>query len=383
MWFLSDNTQPAAPEVLAALARANDGHAPSYGADAAMARVRSQLGAVFEAPEAEVHLVATGTAANALALACLAPPWGAVYCHAEAHVNSDECGAPEFYTAGAKLIPLAGDHGRIDPAALDAALAIGRRRERPQRPAGGAVADQRHRGRHGLRPRRARRARRPGPRRRPAVHLDGARFANAVAALGCTPAELTWKAGVDVLTLGGTKDGCLAAEAVIFFDPPAPATSASAASAAGHLFSKHRFLAAQIEAWLADGLWLELAARANARAAALGRGLAAIPGVTLAHPVEANAVFARWPRGLHRAALAAGRRVPPLGLRRDARRPRRRAAARPPGLRLGDHRGRGRGVPGPAPLTGCVSRARRPTPCRPRGRCRARAVARPSAAPGT
>ena len=151
MWFLSDNTQPAAPEVLAALARANEGHAPSYGAEAAMARVRSRLGAIFEAPEAEVHLVATGTAANSLALACLTPPWGAVYCHAEAHVNSDECGAPEFYTAGAKLIPLAGDHGRIDPAALGAALAIAAGRERPQRPAGGAVADQRHRGRHGLR----------------------------------------------------------------------------------------------------------------------------------------------------------------------------------------------------------------------------------------
>ena len=124
MWFMSDNTQPAAPSVIEALRRANAGHVPSYGAEASMARVRSRLAAVFEAPDAEIHLVATGTAANALALACLCPPWATVFCHAEAHVNSDECGAPEFFTAGAKLVPLAGAHGRIDPAALDAALAV-------------------------------------------------------------------------------------------------------------------------------------------------------------------------------------------------------------------------------------------------------------------
>jgi threonine aldolase len=306
MWFMSDNTQPAAPEVMAAVARANAGHAASYGADAIMSRVTAALRARFEAPQAEVRLVATGTAANALALACLAPPWGAVYCHGESHVNSDECGAPEFYTAGAKLVPLGGAHGRIDPAALDAALAVG----------GGASV-------HNVQPAAlsltnateagtvydpeavaalAGRARTMGL----PVHMDGARFANAVASLGCTPAELSWKAGVDVLTLGGTKDGCLAAEAVIFFDPAHARDFGFRRKRAGHLFSKHRFLAAQLEAWLEGGLWLDLAARANARAAALGRGLAAIPGVALAHPVEANAVFARWPRRRHRAAMAAG-----------------------------------------------------------------------------
>jgi threonine aldolase len=306
MWFMSDNTQPAAPEVMAAVARANEGHAPSYGAEAAMARVRAQLGAVFEAPEAEVHLVATGTAANALALACLCPPWGAVYCHGEAHVNSDECGAPEFYTAGAKLVPLEGRHGRIDPAALDAALAIG---------AGASV--------HNVQPAALSltNATEAGTVYDPdalaaltgrahaaglAVHLDGARFANAVAGLGRTPAELSWKAGVDVLTLGGTKDGCLGVEAVIFFDPARAAAFGFRRKRAAHLFSKHRYLSAQMEAWLADGLWLDLAARANARAAALAEGLAAVPGVSLAHPVEANAVFARFRRGLHKAAMAAG-----------------------------------------------------------------------------
>ena len=368
MRFASDNTQPAAPEVMAAVARANEGHAASYGADAVMARVTAQLRAVFEAPEAEVQLVATGTAANALALACLAPPWGAVYCHAEAHVNSDECGAPEFYTAGAKLVSLAGEHGRIDPAALDAALAIGRGASvHNVQPAALSLTNATEAGTVYDPDAVAALVALARPMRLP-VHMDGARFANAVAGLGCAPSELSWKAGVDVLTLGGTKDGCLAAEAVIFFDPSRARDFGFRRKRAGHLFSKHRFLAAQIEAWLADGLWLELAARANARAAALGRGLAAIPGVTLAHPVEANAVFARWPRGLHKAAHGRGRRVPPLGLRRHARRPGRRAAARPPGLRLVDHRGRGRGVPGPAPLTGRVSRPRRPTPCRPRGR---------------
>jgi threonine aldolase len=306
MWFASDNTQPAAPEVMAALAGANAGHAASYGADADMARVTAELRAVFEAPEAEVQLVATGTAANALALACLAPPWGAVYCHAEAHVNSDECGAPEFYTAGAKLVPLAGEHGRIDPAALDAALAIGRGASvHNVQPAALSLTNATEAGTVYDPDAVAALVALARPMRLP-VHMDGARFANAVAGIGCSPSELSWKAGIDVLTLGGTKDGCLAAEAVIFFDPSRARDFGFRRKRAGHLFSKHRFLAAQIEAWLADGLWLELAARANARAAALGRGLAATPGVTLAHPVEANAVFARWPRGLHKAALAAG-----------------------------------------------------------------------------
>lgn len=306
MSFLSDNGQPAAPEVMDALVCANSGQLPSYGAEAAMARVRAALAALFEAPDAEIHLVTTGTAANALALACLTPPWGAVYCHDGAHVNSDECGAPEFYTAGAKLVGLPGDDGRIDPRALDAALAIG---------AGASV--------HNVQPAAlsltnateagtvydpdalaalTERARAAGL----GVHLDGARFANAVAGLGCSPAELSWKAGVDVLTLGGTKDGCLAVEAVIFFDPARARDFGFRRKRAGHLISKHRMLSAQMEGWLADGLWLELARRANARAAALAAGIAAIPGVALAHPVEANAVFARWPRGLHRAAYAAG-----------------------------------------------------------------------------
>jgi threonine aldolase len=306
MWFTSDNAGPAAPEVLAAVAAANQGHAPSYGADPITARVIERLRALFDAPEAVVALVATGTAANALALSCLCPPWATVFCHADAHVMVDECGAPEFYSGGAKLTPLAGDHGRIAPPTLQQALAatgqVGVHNVqkgalsltnateagtlyRPDELAGlAAIAHA-----EGL-----------------PVHLDGARFANAVARLGCTPAELSWRAGVDVLCLGGTKGGCLGVEAVLLFDPGRAWEFELRRKRGGHLFSKHRFLAAQMEAWLAGGLWLRLAADANARADALARGIAALPGAHLIHPVEANEVFAAWPRAAHRAAHAAG-----------------------------------------------------------------------------
>lgn len=306
MRFMSDNSAPAAPEVMAAVAAANAGHARSYGADDVAARVVAQVRTLFEAPEAEVHLVATGTAANALALACLTPPWGAVLCHGGAHINQDECGAPEFCTGGAKLIPLEGEAGRIDPAALQASLAVlgGASVHNVQgsalsltnaTEAGTVYCPESVATLSGM-------TRAAGL----AVHMDGARFANALEATGVSPAQLSWRAGVDVLSLGATKGGCLAAEAVVFFDPARARDFGFRRKRAGHLISKHRYLAAQMEAWLQDGLWLDLAARANGAARALAAGLAAVPGVSLAYPVEANAVFARWSRGLHRSAMAAG-----------------------------------------------------------------------------
>jgi threonine aldolase len=306
MWFTSDNASAAAPEVLAAVSRANAGYASSYGADALTGRVTARLRDIFEAPEAAVHLVATGTAANALSLACLCPPWATVYCHREAHVAEDECGAPEFYTGGAKLTLLDGADGRIAAATLERALTAAARVgvhnvqkgalsltnateagtvypvEAVAELAGIAHA-------HGI-----------------PVHMDGARFANALVSLGCSPAELTWKAGVDVLSFGGTKNGCFGVEAVILFDPARAWELELRRKRGGHLFSKHRFLAAQMDGYLEDDLWLDLAARANARAAALSRGIAASPGARLLHPTEANAVFAVWPRAAHRAARAAG-----------------------------------------------------------------------------
>jgi threonine aldolase len=241
--------------------------------------------------------VPTGTAANALALAHCTPPWGAVYCHAQAHINADECGAPEFFSNGGKLVPVPGEHGKLTPEAVAATLgdirAADQHRVVPsalsltQSTEAGTVygvaeaatlADLAHR--HGL-----------------AVHMDGARFANAVAALGCAPADITWRAGIDVLAFGATKVGAVGAEAILFFDPARAADFVYRRKRAGHLLSRMRFVAAQFDAVLADGLWLRLAGHANAMAARLAAGIVAAPGSTLLHPVEANEVFARLPDG--------------------------------------------------------------------------------------
>jgi threonine aldolase len=308
MEFASDNTAPVPPEVLAALAEANAGHAPGYGADRWTEAVRDAVRAAFEAPEAAVYLVGTGTAANALSLALFCPPWGAVFCHRHAHVEEDECGAPEFFTGGAKLVHVEGAHGRMTPAALDRAIAatgrIGVHGVQPgmvsltnvteagtvhsaaETAALAAVAKA-----HGL-----------------PVHLDGARFANAVVATGARPADLTWRAGVDVLSLGGTKNGLIGVEAVVLFDPARAWEFELRRKRGGHLFSKHRYLAAQMAAWFEGGLWLDLAGRANAAAARLAAGIASAEGAALVHPAEANMVFATLPRGLHRRLQAAGAR---------------------------------------------------------------------------
>ncbi|WP_424933268.1 threonine aldolase family protein [Amaricoccus macauensis] len=306
MWFVSDNAAPAAPEVLASLTRANEGYTPAYGKDPLTERVTVRLREIFEAPDAAVHLVGTGTAGNVLALACLCPPWATIYCHRNAHIEEDECGAPEFYTGGSKLTLLEGDHARITPDALTRAISFTARAgvHNVQRGALSltnstelgavytpadirALSDIAHDA--GL-----------------PVHLDGARFANALVGLGCSPADLTWRAGVDVLTLGGTKNGLMGVEAVIFFDPAKSWEFELRRKRGGHLFSKHRYLAAQMDAWLEGGLWLDLASRANARAAELSAGIAALPGAKINHPTEANAVFASWPRAGHRALQEAG-----------------------------------------------------------------------------
>ena len=306
MFFASDNGSPVLPQVMAALVAANHGPAPSYGADALMDLVRAQIRALFEAPEAAVYLVATGTAANALALATLTQPWGAIYCHRNSHIEEDECGAPEFYTGGAKLVLLDGDHAKIAPTALADALTN----------AASAGVHNVQRGMLSLT-----NATENGAIYRPAEvaalsamarshgipsHMDGARFANAVASAGCSPAEMTWRAGIDILSFGGTKNGLMGVEAVVIFDPARAWQFELRRKRAGHLFSKHRYLSAQMAAYLTDDLWLKTAATANARAARLSQGIAAIPGAALVHPTEANSVFAAWPRQGHGVAQAAG-----------------------------------------------------------------------------
>ncbi|PQO22594.1 low specificity L-threonine aldolase [Rhodobacteraceae bacterium WD3A24] len=306
MYFASDNSSGVPAEVLEALSRANRGFSMPYGADDLMEGVRTSLREIFEAPEASVYLVATGTAANALALACYCPPWAAVYCHRTAHVEEDECNAPEFYTGGAKLVPVDGPDGRMEPerleAALDAAapggvhntqkgmLTITNTTEAGTVYSPGEVARLAGIARgHGL-----------------PVHMDGARFANALVSAGCTPAEMTWKAGVDVLSFGGTKNGLMGVEAVILFDPRKAWEFELRRKRGGHLFSKHRYLSAQMAAYLADDLWLDLAGRANAAAARLSQGIAALEGGELRHPTQANMVFAAFPRAAHLRAREAG-----------------------------------------------------------------------------
>ena len=305
MFFASDNAGPAHPQVISALAEVNAGHALPYGTDAQMQAVRARLRDLFEAPQAAVHLVATGTAANALALATLAQPWQTIFCPPLAHVEADECNAPEFYTGGAKLT-LVGTGDKLDPGTLRAAIAdkeflgvhgpqrgpvaitqateMGRLYDRAEIAAIASVARE-----FGL-----------------PFYMDGARFANAAAALGCTPAEMTWKAGVDAVSFGATKNGCIGVEAVIFFDPAHEREFELRRKRGAHLFSKHRYLSAQMAAYLADDLWLRSARAANAACARLAAGLRAVPGISFAARPQANMIFASLPRATHRRLHEAG-----------------------------------------------------------------------------
>src|SRR6056297_776985 len=307
MTFASDNCGPAHPRIIEALVRTNESYAPSYGADDLMTQTRHRLREIFEAPEAMVHLVATGTAANALALATLAQPWQTIYCTPLAHVNCDECQAPEFYTGGCKL-SLVGEADKMTPDALSTAIAeAGHGNVHVAQPGPVSLTQVTEMGRlytledlqalsgvaaaHGL-----------------PVHLDGARFANALVALGCTPAEMTWKAGIDAVSFGGTKNGCIGVEAVIFFDPEPAWEFELRRKRAAHLFSKHRFLSAQMGAYLADDLWLTSARAANAHGARLAQGLGALPDCHFLAEPQANMIFATLPRAAHQRLHAAGAR---------------------------------------------------------------------------
>jgi threonine aldolase len=292
--FTSDNVSGVAPAILEALAAASRGDAPAYGEDPLSERLTRRFSEVF-AHEVAVFPVVTGTAANCLAFAALVPPHGAIICHESAHIEVDECGAPEFFTHGAKLIRIGGEGGKLTPAALAAALARFRPGDVHQvQPAVVSITQASEAGTV-YRPDEISALARLAHDRSMKLHMDGARFANAVAFLGCSPAELTWRAGVDVLSFGATKGGALAAEAVVFFDPGMAGDFVYRRKKAGHLLSKMRFISAQLEAYLTDDLWLTLAARANALARKLAEGLSRLPGAALVHPVEANEVFVRLP----------------------------------------------------------------------------------------
>jgi threonine aldolase len=289
MNFASDNISGVAPAILDALARANHGSTLSYGDDAVTARVEQRLADLFE-HEVAVFLVPTGTAANALALAQFTPPWGAVLCHVESHIATDECGAAEFYGGGIKLVTLPGEGCKITPTTLQAALEHGPWGGPHHVTAAALSLSQATEAGTSYRASEIRQLAESAHAHGVAVHLDGARFANALVRTNATPAELTWRAGVDVVSFGATKGGALAAEAVIFFDPGRTKGMAERRKRGGHLLSKHRFLAAQLDAYLQDDLWLELARHANRMADRLAKGLIAA-GIKPAWPVEANEVF--------------------------------------------------------------------------------------------
>ncbi len=297
MYFASDNAGPVHPQVMDFMVKSNTGYAQPYGEDLLMDQVRDRLRDIFEAPEAAIYLVALGTAANSLALATLTQPWQTIFCSDVAHIHVDECNAPEFYTGGAKLTLVRGGD-KMTAESLRA-----------------CIEGEGNRGVH-------------GPERGPVsitqvtergsvysideltaltkvaksydlpVHMDGARFANALVTMNASPADMTWRLGVDAVTFGGTKNGLMGVEAVIFFDPKHAWEFELRRKRAAHLFSKHRYLSAQMLAYLTDDLWLNSARQANANCARLAQGLQTA-GAELLHQPDANMIYAKFPRRIH------------------------------------------------------------------------------------
>jgi threonine aldolase len=303
--YRSDNTGRAAPQILEALIRANSGTALGYGGDEWTARLQDRFCDLFET-KVRVFPVATGTAANALSLAAISPSWGLVYCSELAHINTSEANAAGFFGGGLKLVPVGGSHGRINAEALASALAaippgqlhrgqpaavnitqasdLGAVYPLDEIAAIAAIAKSRGLG----------------------VHMDGARFANALARLGCSPATMSWRAGIDILSFGATKNGGALCDAIVVFDPALADGLAVQLRRAGQVWSKMRFAAAQLLAYVEDGLWLKLAAASNAAAQRIAAGIAGLPGLRLVAPVEANELFLELPSPVMDALEADG-----------------------------------------------------------------------------
>jgi len=303
--FRSDNVGAVAPEIMDAIIRANEGTAGAYGDDELTQNLDERFSELF-GTEVRVFPALTGTAANAVTLSALSPPYGAIFCGEHSHIVTDECGAPELMTGGAKLVPIAGDNAKVSPDALAEAIArAGTGFVHCAQPAAFSLTQATEMGavysvdevatladvakRQGL-----------------AVHMDGARFANAVSTLAVHPGDVTWRAGVDALSFGATKNGALAAEAIVLFRTDVADDLAFRHKRAGQLLSKMRFVAAQLLAYIDDSLWLDLAGRANAKARRLTDGFAAMAGATLEGTGEANEVFVTMPGPVIDGLKAAG-----------------------------------------------------------------------------
>jgi threonine aldolase len=292
--FRSDNTGRAAPEILDALIRANCGTALGYGADDWTAALQRDFSELFETA-VRVFPVATGTAANALSLAALGPSWGLVYCSATAHINTAEANAAGFFGGGIKLVPVAGPYGKIGAESLaEAVAAIGPGQAHRGRPSAVSLTEASDLGTvYAIDEIRAiaEVAKRRGLR----LHMDGARFANAVARLDCAPSELSWRSGIDLLSFGATKNGGALCDAIVVFAPELVDDLGAQLRRAGQVWSKMRFASAQLSAYIENGRWLELARASNRIAARIARRLSVIPGLRLLAPVEANEIFLELP----------------------------------------------------------------------------------------
>jgi len=303
--FRSDNVATIAPEIMSALEAANHGLAAAYGDDEYSALLNRKFSDLFEA-EVTVFPVSTGTAANALSLATCARPYGAIYCHEDAHINTAEGGATEAFSGGAKLIALPGPNGKVEPPTLAAALRHAERgiRNRPQPDAVSVTQASEYGTVYAVEEIAA-----IGAMARDAgihFHMDGARFANALVTLGCSASEMTWRSGVDILSFGATKNGAMAADAIVVFNRELAEPLSYRLRRAGQTWSKMRFPAAQLIAYVEDSLFLRLASHANELASQLGRELAAMPSVRLIAPVEANLVFVAMPEPAIEGLSAAG-----------------------------------------------------------------------------
>lgn len=306
MDFGSENTSPVHPAFVKAVVEANAGFATNFEADPWTERALASLKGFFETDALWAFTVATGTAANAIAIGAMVPPYGSVLCHWDAHTITDECGAPEMFSAGARQIALHGEHGRVSPQALATYLREARigvvHAIQPSiisltnlTEAGTAYTPDEVAALTDI-------ARNYGL----GVHMDGARFANAAAHTGATPAELSWKAGVEVLTLGTTKSGSFGAETIVSFAPKYNTALAFLRKRSGHFAPKSRFLAAQVQAYVDDDLWLANARHANRAARRLAHGLVQINGITLVHPTQGNQVFASMPSAVSDALEQSG-----------------------------------------------------------------------------
>lgn len=304
MNFASDNWSGATPAVMAAIARHNDGFAPAYGGDAATAAMERRFNDVFET-KVEVWCVGSGTAANALSMAAAARPGGLIFCSEYAHLYHDELGAAEFFTGGMKLVAVPAHQGLVTPAALETALARFPAGSRTGAPTILSLTEASELG-TAYRPDEIRALTEIAHRAGMVVHMDGARFGNAVAALGVSPAELSWRAGVDIMSFGGTKNGCWAADAVVVFAPERFGDLGTLRQRSGHTASKSRFMAAQFEGYLEDDNWLRTAAHANAMAQRLVAGITVGGNARLAWEPQANEVFAVLPEAAVTRLRAAG-----------------------------------------------------------------------------